>query len=55
MSSGMKQTQKFEFEFRRSKVLELYSKGHTERDIGNKLQISHVTVHRDLMYIQKQS
>ena len=33
-------------------VLELSSQGYSEREIGSKLQISHITVHRDLMYLK---
>jgi transposase len=47
--------QKLELEWRRNKVLELSSQGYSEREIGNKLQISHITVHRDLMYLKKQA
>jgi hypothetical protein len=47
--------QELELEWRRNKVLELSSQGHSEREIGSKLQISHITVHRDLMYLKKQA
>jgi len=44
-----------EKEWRRNKVLELSSQGYSERDIGSKLQISHITVHRDLVYLKRQA
>ena len=34
-------------------VLELSSQGFTDREIGSKLQISHITVHRDLVRLRK--
>ena len=34
-------------------VLELSSQGYSEREIGIKLQISHITVHRDLVRLKK--
>ncbi|MGA6921870.1 MAG: hypothetical protein WBY22_03005 [Nitrososphaeraceae archaeon] len=53
MNSEMKQ--ELEKEWRRNKVLELSSKGYSERDIGSKLQISHITVHRDLVHLKRQA
>ena len=47
--------QELEKEWRRNKVLELSSKGYSERDIGSKLQISHITVHRDLVHLKRQA
>jgi DNA-binding transcriptional regulator LsrR (DeoR family) len=47
--------QELEKECRRNKVLELSSKGYSERDIGSKLQISHITVHRDLVHLKRQA
>jgi predicted nucleic acid-binding protein len=47
--------QELEKEWRRNKVLELSSQGYSERDIGSKLQISHITVHRDLVYLKRQA
>ena len=40
-------------EWRKAQVLELSSQGYSEREIGSKLQISNITVHRDLMYLKK--
>jgi ATP/maltotriose-dependent transcriptional regulator MalT len=47
--------QELELEWRRNKVLELSSQGYSERDIGSKLQISHITVHRDLVHLKRQA
>jgi hypothetical protein len=47
--------QELEKEWRRNKVLELSSQGYSERDIGSQLQISHITVHRDLVYLKRQA
>jgi hypothetical protein len=47
--------QELELEWRRNKVLELSSEGYSEREIGARLQISHITVHRDLMALKKQA
>jgi IS30 family transposase len=53
MSSQMQQ--QHEREWRRAKVLELSSQGHSEREIGSTLQMHHTTVHRDLAYLRKQA
>ena len=45
--------QKLELDWRRNIVLELSSQGYTDREIGTKLQISHITVHRDLVRLRK--
>jgi DNA-binding CsgD family transcriptional regulator len=42
-------------QWRRDKVLELTSQGHSQRDISTKLQIGIGTVNRDLAYIKQQS
>ena len=47
----MKQHQ--QLEWRRSQVLELSSQGYSEREVASKLQISHITVHRDLVRLRK--
>ena len=36
-------------------VLKLSSQGYSEREIGSKLQIGHITVHRDLTCLKKQA
>jgi uncharacterized protein YerC len=47
--------QELELEWRRNKVLELSSEGYSEREIGSRLQISHITVHRILTALKKQA
>jgi predicted transcriptional regulator len=42
-------------EWRRSKVLELVSKGHNQAEIAKILQVSQPTISRDLEYIHKES
>ena len=42
-------------QWRRDKVLELSSQGHSQRDISKILQISVGTVNRDLSYLRQQS
>jgi DNA-binding transcriptional regulator LsrR (DeoR family) len=44
-----------QLEWRRAKVLELSSQGYTQIEIGQKLQIDRVTVHRDLVYLRQQA
>ena len=51
LNSEMKQ--KLELDWRRNMVLELSSQGYTDREIASKLQISHITVHRDLVRLRK--
>ena len=53
LSTQMKQQQ---IEWSRAKVLELSSQGYSEREIAQKLQpVAPVTVHRDLVYLNKQA
>src|ERR671924_939775 len=44
-----------QLEWRRAKVLELSSQGYTQIEIGQKLQVDRVTVHRDLVYLREQA
>jgi hypothetical protein len=53
MSSQMQQ--QHEREWRRSKVLELSSQGHSEREIATTLQMHPTTIHRDLASLRKQA
>jgi IS30 family transposase len=39
--------------WRRAQVLELSSQGYSDREIGSKLQISNITVYRDLRSLRK--
>jgi hypothetical protein len=42
-------------DWRRNKVLELSSQGHSEREIATILQASKTTVHKDLTYLKRQA
>lgn len=42
-------------EWRRSKVLELSSQGHSQPEIARILQISQPTVNRDILYLRQQA
>jgi predicted transcriptional regulator len=44
-----------ELDWRRSKVLELSSRGYSEREISEILKLNDTAVHRDLAYIRKQA
>ena len=44
-----------QIEWRKSQVLELSSQGYTEREIASRLQVHCTTVHRDLVYLNKQA
>src|ERR671924_1395166 len=44
-----------QLEWRRAKVLELSSQGYTQIEIGQKLQVDRVTVHRDLVFLRQQA
>ena len=41
--------------WRRADVLELSSQGFSDREIANKLQVSPLTIYRDLRYLRKQA
>ncbi len=43
------------FQYRREMVQDLASKGHSERQIATKLQISQTTVHRDLSILKQKA
>jgi hypothetical protein len=53
MTSEMSQKQQ-QIEWR-SKVLELSSQGYNQSEMGQKLQVDRVTVHRDLLFIRQQA
>jgi hypothetical protein len=42
-------------QWRREKVQELYSKGHSQREIASILQMGLATVNRDLIYLRNQA
>jgi IS30 family transposase len=46
---------KQQLDWRRSKVLELSSKGYSEREIAENLKVSDTTIHRDLVYLREQA
>jgi hypothetical protein len=55
LSIGLEQLQQQSIQWRRDKVLELSSQGHSQRDISTKLQVGIGTVNRDLSYLRQQS
>lgn len=48
-------TQELLLRWRRSQVLELSSQGFSDRDIATKLQVSSLTIYRDLRSLRKQA
>jgi IS30 family transposase len=50
-----KKGQSESIEWRRSKVLELSSEGHSQREIAQKLQIGKSVVNRDILFLRKQA
>lgn len=44
-----------QIQWRKDKVLELSSKGYSEREITSVLQISPATAHRDIVYLNQQA
>ena len=46
-----RQQEEQSIQWRRDKVLELTSQGHSQRDISTKLQVGIGTVNKDLVYI----
>ncbi len=55
MSTEVEQKEKDRIDWRRSKVQELSSKGHSQREIAQILQISNGTVNRDLSVLRQQA
>ncbi|MFL6400211.1 MAG: hypothetical protein ACJ72J_11625 [Nitrososphaeraceae archaeon] len=56
MSSHMEQqNQDQQVQWRRDKVQELCSKGYSQREISNMLQVGLATVNRDISYLRNQS
>ena len=51
----MKSDTKLAIEWRRSKVLELYSQGNNQSEISRILQISIATINRDIFYLRRES
>jgi Trp operon repressor len=55
LSSAMEQQQDQQVQWRRDKVQELCSKGYSQRDISQVLQVGLATVNRDISYLRNQS
>ncbi|MFL6431236.1 MAG: hypothetical protein ACJ71X_07260 [Nitrososphaeraceae archaeon] len=56
MSSGMEQqNQEQQVQWRRDKVQELCSKGYSQREISQVLQVGLATVNRDISYLRNQA
>ena len=49
------QDQELQLQWRRDKVQELCSKGYSQREIPQTLQIGLATVNRDISYLRNQS
>jgi hypothetical protein len=47
--------QQQQIEWRRDKVQELYSKGYSQREISQILQVGLATVNRDILYLRNQA
>jgi transposase len=54
LSSDMEQ-QNQQVQWRRDKVQELYSKGYSQREISQILQVGLATVNRDISYLRNQA
>ena len=55
MSTEVEQKEKDRIDWRRGKVQELSSKGHSQRDIAQILRVSNGTVNRDLAILRQQA
>jgi transposase len=55
LSSDMEQQQNQQVQWRRDKVQELYSKGYSQREISQTLQVGLATVNRDISYLRDQA
>jgi Trp operon repressor len=57
LSSGMEQQQQQEqqLQWRRDKIQELCSKGYSQREISQILQVGLATVNRDISYLRDQA
>ncbi|MFL6322235.1 MAG: hypothetical protein ACJ71P_01770 [Nitrososphaeraceae archaeon] len=54
LTSGMEQQQN-QVQWRRDKVQELCSKGYSQREISQILQVGLATINRDISYLRGQS
>jgi Trp operon repressor len=55
LSSEMEQQNQQQVQWRRDKVQELCSKGYSQREISQVLQIGLATVNRDISYLRNQA
>jgi hypothetical protein len=55
LSSGMEQQQDQQVQWRRDKIQELCSKGYSQREISQLLQVGLATVNRDISYLRDQA
>lgn len=55
LSSAMEQQHQEQVQWRRDKVQELYSKGYSQREISQVLQVGLATVNRDISYLRNQA
>jgi predicted transcriptional regulator len=55
LSSDMEQQQNQQVQWRRDKVQELCSKGYSQREISQLLQVGLATVNRDISYLRNQA
>jgi hypothetical protein len=55
LSSDMEQQQNQQVQWRRDKVQELCSKGYSQREISQALQVGLATVNRDIAYLRSQA
>jgi Trp operon repressor len=55
LSSDMEQHQEQQVQWRRDKVQEICSKGYSQREISQTLQVGLATVNRDISYLRNQA
>jgi hypothetical protein len=55
LSSDVEQHQEQQVQWRKYKVQELYSKGYSQREISQVLQVGLATVNRDISYLRNQA
>jgi hypothetical protein len=55
LSSGMEQQNQQQVQWRRDKVQQLCSKGYSQREISQTLQVGLATVNRDISYLRNQA
>jgi Trp operon repressor len=55
LSSDMEHQEQTQVQWRRDKVQELCSKGYSQREISQVLQVGLATVNRDVVYLRQQA